>query len=91
MSDDDEQWRFSVDEFPDDGPGEAERRANGEGDVTDSDADAEEQESSGNVAGQIGGLEEELEPGSPTLENAAFVVLGATTTVVFFMVVAGLI
>ncbi|MFD1586791.1 hypothetical protein ACFR9U_07340 [Halorientalis brevis] len=88
---DDEQWRYSVDEFPDDGPGTAERRGNGEGDVTGTDDDAPEQESSGNVAGQIGGLDDELEPGSPTMENAVFVVLGATTTVVFFMVVAGLI
>lgn len=89
----DDQWRYSVDDFPDDGPGVTESRANGDGE-RDADApatDADERESGGNVAGQIGGLDEDLEPGTPTLENAFFVVLGATATVIFFMVVAGFI
>lgn len=95
MSEDEDEWRFSVDELPDDedepGDGYETDRAVKTADSSAEGADGEDDESGGNVAGQIGGLEETLEPGTPTLENAVFVLLGATATVLFFMVVAGLV
>ena len=84
MTDDDDQWRFSVDEFDDaEAPAASPHGEDAAG--------VDEQESGGNVAGTIGGLDEDLEPGRPTLENAFFVTLGAAITVVVFMVVAGVI
>jgi hypothetical protein len=99
MAEDDE-WRYSVDEFPD-----AEVSENGDdrerdvvtgadveaGPPDDREGEDEDEDDEGNVAGQVLGLDDRIEPGSPTLENAFFVLLGAVATVVFFMVVAGLV
>lgn len=87
---DDDQWRFSVDDFPDEGPGATASTTDAEtGSVENEDGATED--TGGNVAGTLGGASADPEPGSPTPENAFFVLLGATATVVVFLVVSGII
>jgi hypothetical protein len=80
-ADDGEEWRFDPADFDDAEPAAA---AAAEGEPDDGDADED-----GNVAGSLLDLEEEIEPGTPTLEGTVFVVLGALTTVLFLLSAAG--
>ncbi|AQL42180.1 hypothetical protein BV210_05395 [Halorientalis sp. IM1011] len=74
--DEDGGWKFELEDLPgEDDP---------EGDADDGEGEE------GNVAGSMV-LEEPLEPGSPSLENTAFVLLGALCTVLLFLVVLGVI
>lgn len=82
MADEDDQWRFSLDDLPDDG--ESDREASGTRDDGD-------WEPGGNVAGSVLGEEEELEPGQISPENAFFVALGALSAIAVVLVVAGVI
>ncbi|WP_136717960.1 DUF7312 domain-containing protein [Halorientalis salina] len=92
MTDDEDGWRYSVDDFPDDDTAESTPETSSTADESSDGTDPEaDDESNGNVAGHIGGVDDELVPGTPTLENAAFVALGAVATVLFFLVVAGVI
>jgi transcription initiation factor TFIID subunit TAF12 len=74
---DDREWRFDIDEFDEE---EAEGAA----------VDAEDDED-GNVAGSLFDLEDEIEPGAPTLEGTMFVVLGALATILFLLEAGGAI
>ncbi|WP_336000099.1 DUF7312 domain-containing protein [Halorientalis halophila] len=80
---DDGGWKFAVEDLPDEA-----------GDSTDGDEQPGDEEQGedegGNVAGSMV-LEQPLEPGSPSLENTAFVLLGALCTVVFFMLLLGIL
>jgi len=76
--DEDGGWKFELEDLPEDDP---------EGDADDGETEEGEE---GNVAGAVV-LEEPLEPGSPSLENTAFVLLGALCTVLLFLVVLGVI
>ena len=79
-ADDEGGWKFELDDLPEDEGDESARADEGEAE------DGEE----GNVAGSMV-LDQPLEPGSPSMENTAFVLLGALCTVLFFMAVLGLI
>jgi hypothetical protein len=78
---DDTEWRFDVDEFDDEGAVAAAAAADAE---TEADED-------GNVAGSLFDLEDEIEPGAPTLEGTMFVVLGALATILFLLEAGGAI
>jgi hypothetical protein len=83
-ADDEGGWKFELEDLPEeDGDGSA---RTDEGEDEDEDEDGEE----GNVAGSMV-LDQPLEPGSPSMENTAFVLLGALCTVLFFMAILGLI
>ena len=66
MADDD--WRFSVEEV---GNADADESSDGESDAEDSSTDADDPSPMGHSP---------LEPGSPSLENALFVLLGVFVT-----------
>ena len=90
----DDEWRFSLDEVgPEAGDeGEsAEHGADGAGADGGADADGDADEEGGNVAGSLLDLEEELEPGTPSLEGTAFVLLGALLAVLFLLEAGGLL
>lgn len=85
-TDDGAAWRFDPAEFDGTGPD-----ANGAAEDPDHEpADAADEED-GNVAGSLFDLEEDLEPGTPTLEGTLFVVLGALTTLLFLLEAGGAI
>jgi hypothetical protein len=70
-----EEWQFDPADFDDPGA---------DGEAGDEDAD-------GNVAGSLLELEDEIEPGTPTLEGTMFVVLGALATLLFLLEAGGAI
>jgi hypothetical protein len=78
---DEREWQFSVDEVGDDDP-------DGAADATGA-GDSDETEEGSNVAGSLLDLDEEIEPGAPTLEGTVFVVLGALATVLFLLEAGG--
>jgi len=80
-AEDGEEWRFDPADFDDSEPDAA---AAGESEREDGSEDED-----GNVAGPLLDLEEELEPGTPSLEGTVFVLLGALTTVLFLLSAAG--
>jgi len=80
---DDDGWKFELEDLP----GADDEAGDGEAGVDEAEADADD-DSGGNVAGSIG-VDQELQPGSPSLENTAFVLLGALCTVLFFLVLVG--
>lgn len=69
MSEDDEEWRYSLEDLEDD---------------VEAEPAAESPESDGNVAGSFF-PDEELVPGDVDLENAVFVVLGAVLSGLVFV------
>ncbi|RXK48618.1 DUF7312 domain-containing protein [Halorientalis pallida] len=81
-ADDEGGWKFELEDLPEEGGEEAAGLDEEDGE----DGDAEE----GNVAGSMV-LDQPLEPGSPSMENTVFVLLGALCTVLFFMAVLGVI
>jgi ABC-type Na+ efflux pump permease subunit len=66
----DDEWRFSLSDLEDDE--EAVSEADGEDEV------------GGNVFGSLQGAAEELEAGTPSKENAFFVVVGVVLALLFF-------
>jgi hypothetical protein len=85
-ADDEGGWKFEVGDLPAEDSDEA-AGTDVDGDSGDSGADGDEE---GNVAGAMV-LDQPLEPGSPSLENTAFVLLGALSTILFFLLVLGVI
>lgn len=83
-ADDEGGWKFELEDLPED---EGEAAA---GPDSGGDEDGEEGDEEGNVAGSMV-LDQPLEPGSPSMENTAFVLLGALCTVLFFLAVLGVI
>jgi hypothetical protein len=79
-ADDEGGWKFEIEDLPQD-DGEA---------AAGTDEDDDEGDEEGNVAGSMV-LDQPLEPGSPSMENTAFVLLGALCTVLLFLVVLGVI
>ncbi|MFB6083210.1 MAG: hypothetical protein ABEJ94_03070 [Halorientalis sp.] len=77
--DDEGGWKFELEDLPDEET---------PGDEAGADGDADGGE--GNVAGSMV-PDQPLEPGSPSLENTAFVLLGALCTVLLFLVVLGVL
>lgn len=74
---DEQTWRFSVDEV---GPGDDERDPDGDLSLSKGDVPAElveeaDEDEGGNVAGTLTSVGS-IEPETPNLENAAFVLLG---------------
>lgn len=99
----DDEWRFSVDEFDDSGPGSSGDAADDAGhngredsDFGDPTADTgahtddadDEYDGEGNVAGEFA-PQVPVVPEMPELENAVFVTLGAILTVLAFAAVVG--
>jgi len=80
-ADDDEEWRYSVEDVSAD-PADP---------TAETAAASDEAESGGNVAGEVLDLEEDIEPGSPSVESAFFFVLGVLVTILFFLTAAGVI
>lgn len=76
---DDDQWRFSLSDLPDEDESESDNGSESDG------------AGSGNIAGQMVGPDEDLEPGTPSLENSFFVLLGALVTLLVVLVMAGAI
>jgi hypothetical protein len=68
----DDEWRFSLEDLEDDDGTE-----NGT-------PEGEDDEVGDNVFGTLQSATEELEPGSPSLENTAFVVLGIVLALLLF-------
>jgi len=85
-TEDGDEWRFSLDEV---GPEAAAGGADGAGE--DGESAAADGEESGNVAGALLDLEDELEPGTPSLEGTVFVLLGAFATVLFLLEAGGVL
>jgi hypothetical protein len=78
-ADDEGGWKFELEDLPDeDAPDEG---------TADGEAAGDEE---GNVAGSMV-VDQPLEPGSPSMENTVFVLLGALCTVLLFLVVLGVI
>ena len=90
MSDtDDEGWRFAVDDLEEE-PGAA-GDADGEPAAEPEAVDAEsERDGEGNVAGTLA-VEDDIEPGQPTVENSFVVALGVLVTVVVALTMAGVV
>lgn len=80
--DDDDSWRFSLEDI------EERQAADGDDDGT---VEGEEPAEGGNVAGSLSGLDEELEPQSPSLEGSFFVLLGALVTVLILLAMLGFV
>lgn len=95
MSDtDDEGWRFAVDDLPQEesgaaGDADGEPAAGAEPEAVDA-AGEGEGDGEGNVAGTLA-VEDDIEPGQPTVENAFFVALGVLVTVVVALTMAGVV
>jgi len=83
MADEDEEWRFSVDEVgsddPDDGASPAATDANADAAQSTDRAGVDE----GNVAGSLT-PERPVEPGTPGVENVVFATAGAVLTALVF-------
>jgi len=89
-TEDGDEWRFSLDEVgPEAGDEAAPGGADGAGE--DGESAAADGEESGNVAGALLDLEDELEPGTPSLEGTVFVLLGAFATVLFLLEAGGVL
>jgi len=89
MADEDDEWRFSVDEVgPDDADEEEWVTVVGEDDdgPTVGVATGDPDEGEGNVAGALE-PETQVEPGTPGLENVVFATAGAILTVLVFAAV----
>ena len=65
----DDEWRFSLSDLEDD---------------EETSEESDEDEVGGNVFGSIQGAAEELEAGTPSKENAFFVVVGVVLALLFF-------
>jgi hypothetical protein len=78
MTDDDDDWRFAVEDV---------------GDADEDDGDAVDESDAEDLPGGPEGPEEHppLEPGSPSLENALFVLLGVFLTLFMIVRVAALV
>jgi hypothetical protein len=98
MADEDEEWRFSVDEVgsddPDDGASPAATDANADAAQSTDRAGVDEgvegewvttvgEEDEGNVAGSLT-PERPVEPGTPGVENVVFATAGAVLTALVF-------
>ncbi len=99
MTDDDEgadegadEWRFGVDEVGPEAGDDSEAAASGaDGANADGETDDDEADDGGNVAGSLLELEDELEPGTPSLEGTMFVLIGAFATVLFLLEAGGVL
>jgi hypothetical protein len=101
MVDDDDRWNtvsaVAGDDEPAPGLGAMAGGADGSGDgpseadETELDGESSAEDGGGNVAGHLGGLDDRLEPGSPTLENTLFVLVGALGTLLLFLRMAGVV
>ena len=84
-ADDEGGWKFDVENLPAEDADEPAGTDEDGGEASDEDGEGE-----GNVAGSMV-LDQPLEPGSPSMENTVFVLLGALCTVLLFLVVLGVI
>ncbi|WP_424019896.1 DUF7312 domain-containing protein [Halorientalis pallida] len=84
-ADDESGWKFELEDLPEDESDGAAGADSGEDEAGEA-GDGDE----GNVAGSMV-LDQPLEPGSPSMENTVFVLLGALCTVLFFLMVLGVI
>jgi hypothetical protein len=87
----DEGWQFTLDDLDDetaDGPTAADDGSNAR--ERSDEYDEGDGEDGGNVAGSLT-VEDGVEPGQPTAENAFFVALGFASTLLLFLSIAGLI
>ncbi|WP_299264304.1 DUF7312 domain-containing protein [Halorientalis sp.] len=88
-ADDEGGWKFDVEDLSEENGDEAAGTDEDGMETVDGDGD-EDGDEAGNVAGSVV-LEQPLEPGSPSMENTAFVLLGALSTVLLVLVVLGVI
>jgi len=79
----DEEWQFTLDDLD-------EETADEPADDGSDERDGGDAEDGGNVAGSLT-VADNVEPGQPTAENAFFVALGFTATLLLFLSVAGLV
>jgi hypothetical protein len=83
MAEDDE-WKFSLEDLEDDGTDATDPGADETGEGDGDGADDEE-------PGSFLGGDDDPEPGTPTLEGTAFVLLGAAVTVIVLLSMFGVL
>ncbi|WP_247007291.1 DUF7312 domain-containing protein [Halorientalis litorea] len=87
----DDEWQFTLDDLDDETTDDPAAVDDGSGARERSDEhDGGDGEDGGNVAGSLT-VEDGVEPGQPTAENAFFVALGFASTLLLFLSIAGLI